>query len=423
MNIAPLKDILRFDILKPPVRQRLFLRPLTWLLSFPDVWMHHTKIHKSVSKDLKPPFLVLCNHVSFLDFKVLTAALFPKRANYIVAIDGFVGPGREWLLRNAGGVCKRKFTNDVVLVRQLMRIIKNGDIAVIYPEARYSLCGTGAILPESLGKTAKLLKVPIVSLITKGHHIDSPVWNLRKRKVRTEADMKTIATAEEILTLSVNEINERIEKEFKYDDFAWQRENRVAVKQSWRAEGLHKVLYQCPNCKTEYRMSTSGAKIRCNQCGKIWIMSEYGELSAKEGVTEFSHIPDWYEWERSQVAGEVENGTYGYDLTARVDSLPNARGFIPVGEASLKHNMDGFVLDGEHDGKPYHIEINAKTIYSLHIEYDYRGKGRDCIDLNTHDDTFYIYPHGDEFAVTKMALATEEIYKKQRIESEIQLSI
>ena len=30
-------------------------------------------------------------------------------------------------------------------------------------------------------------------------------------------------------------------------------------------------------------------------------MDEYGELHAVSGKTEFSHIPDWYEFEREQV--------------------------------------------------------------------------------------------------------------------------
>jgi hypothetical protein len=34
----------------------------------------------------------------------------------------------------------------------------------------------------------------------------------------------------------------------------------------------------------------------------------------------------------------------------------------------------------------------------------------DCVDLNTLDDTWYVYPHGRDFSVTKMALATEELY-------------
>ena len=148
---------------------------------------HRAIIRKARAEGLKPPYLLLCNHNAFLDFKVATKAIYPDRANYIVAIDGFIG--REGLLRRVGCICKRKFTEDLVLIRQLKRVIQNGDVLVVYPEARYSLCGTTAVLPASLGKLCKLLGVPVVTLICHGHHIDSPFWNLHFRNVRpTEAD-------------------------------------------------------------------------------------------------------------------------------------------------------------------------------------------------------------------------------------------
>ena len=37
-----------------------------------------------------------------------------------------------------------------------------------------------------------------------------------------------------------------------------------------------------------------------------------------------------------------------------------------------------------------------------------------CVDLNTLEDTWYIYPHDCAFSVTKMALATEELYYAHR---------
>ncbi len=52
-------------------------------------------------------------------------------------------------------------------------------------------------------------------------------------------------------------------------------------------------------------------------------------------------------------------------------------------------------------------------MYSCHIEYNYLGKHGDCIDINTLADTYYIYPEGNDFSVTKIALATEELYKKE----------
>ena len=135
-------------------------------------------------------------------------------------------------------------------------------------------------------------------------------------------------------------------------------------------------------------------------------MSELGEVSADEGETEFSHIPDWYEWERENVRREVEEGRYAFSCPVHVDALPKDR-FLPIGKGTLRHDMDGFTLETEREGR---VHIPAKIQYSCHIEYEYLGKYGDCIDLNRTDGTYYIYPEGAPFAVTKIALATEELY-------------
>ena len=396
---------------KPPVRTRWYLRPLTWLLSAPAALKHRTVIRKTGMENIKPPYVLLCNHNAFMDFKVATMAMFPHRANYIVAIDGFIG--REWLLRDVGCICKRKFTNDITLIRQLRQVIKNGDIAVIYPEARYSLCGTTAVLPASLGKLCRMLGVPVVTLICHGHHVNSPFWNLRERNVApTEAEMSLLFTPQDLKDLPVDELNRRIVEAFQYDDFAWQKERGIRTPYPGRAEGLHKVLYQCPACGREYRMTSEGTQLRCTACGKSWTMTELGELRADEGETEFSHIPDWYEWERENVRREVEAGSYSTGvLPVRVDSLPNARRFLRLGEGTMVHDMNGFAVRGTTpEGEPFEMIKNVPSLYSCHIEYEYLGKYGDCVDLNTLEDTWYIYPHDCDFSVTKMALATEELY-------------
>ena len=405
------KEFERFDMKRPPERTRWYLRPLTYILSAPDVKKHGAIIRRIGTEDLKPPYMLLCNHNAFLDFKVATMAVWPARANYVVAIDGFIG--REELLRRVGCICKRKFTSDITLVRQLKAVIDNGDVAMIYPEARYSLCGTTAVLPTSLGKLCKLLKVPVAVLICHGHHVNSPFWNLHDRGVKpTEAEFRLLFTPEELKSTSVDELNCRIVEAFQYDDFAWQKERGIRTPYEGRAEGLHKVLYQCPHCGTEFRMSSKGTKLFCESCGKSWTMSELGELSADEGETEFSHIPDWYEWERANVQKEVADGTYSSGvLPVTVDTLPNAKKFIRLGEGTMVHDMNGFTVRGtDVDGDPFEMIKTVPSLYSCHIEYEYLGKHGDCVDLNTLEDTWYIYPHDCDFAVTKMALATEELY-------------
>ena len=401
----------RFDMAKRPNRQWRILTPVTWLLSYPKAIAHKAIVNKEgMPEKLKPPCFLLCNHNSFMDFMIMTKAIFPNRANYVVAIDGYIG--REWLLRAVGGICNRKFTRSISLVRNMLHARDNGGIVALFPEARYSLCGTTAVLPESLGKMAKKMNIPVVTLIMHGHHINSPFWNTGNRKVKpVESEMKLLFTKEETQKLPVDVLNARIAEAFVYDDYAWQKEKRIRVTDKKRAEGLHKVLYQCAACGIEFKMTSAGSRLQCGECGKSWEMSEYGELSATGGQTEFTHIPDWYEWERVNVRKEVEEGTYTFEAEVRIESLPNAKKFVVFKDAGrLAHDANGFTLTGVYDNEEFEITWAPSLLQSCHIEYNYMGRG-DCIDLNTNDDTFYLFPKGGGYAVTKIALATEELFR------------
>ena len=398
----------RFDMKKRPNRQHF--RPLLRLLSLPSLWSHREKLTKTNMEGVEPPYLFLSNHNSFIDFLVGYKAVAPHKVNFVASIDGFAVFG-EKIMRFIGCICKRKFTNDTLLLRKMTRVIKNGDIIGIYPEARYSLCGTTAVLPESLGKLVKLFNVPVVTLMCHGHHINQPFWNQKSRHVKgLTAEMNCLLKKEEVEKLSVDEINQKIKDSFWYDDFKWQKDNNIKVKYKKRAEGLEKVLYQCPHCLKEYHMSSNLDILKCDNCGKQWQMTELGELKALDGETEFSHIPDWYEWERLNIRKEVWENRYSFSSKVIVDAIPNNK-FIPIGEAYFEHNMNGFFLKGNFEGEDYSIEIPAKTTYSVHIEYNFKLRKRDCIDLNTLTDTCYVYPDGNEFSVTKMALATEELFQ------------
>jgi|LSQX01.3.fsa_nt_gb hypothetical protein len=403
-----IEDFPRFDFVEEIKPQAYYLQPLSWALSYPDVWKYKAKIQRDL-KGVKPPYIMLCNHNSFLDFKVMTAAIFPKRANYVVALDGFIG--REGIMRKVGCIGKRKFVNDVELIRQTVRLLKQGQIVVYYPEARYSFVGTNSVLPDSLGKMLRFLQVPVVTLITHGHHLHEPAWNQTARDVPIESELKLLLTAEEVARLSPEEILERVDQAMTYDDYAWQTENKIRIDYPKRAEELHRVLYQCPNCKTEYRMQSEGAHLSCQACGKTWELTEYGQIRALEGETEFDSPPAWYEWERENVRAEVLAGTYGMESEVLIDSLPNSKGFVPLGKGWLRHDMNGIVLRGQHLGEDFEVIKSNISLYSIHVEFNYIDKKRDLIDISTIDDTYFVYPLSEDTSVTKISLAVEELYK------------
>lgn len=402
----------RFNMKKPPMRCNLLFKCIMWSISYLETAKHKTSIEKINMDGLKPPYLLLGNHNAFFDMNVSIRATFPHFSNYVVAIDGYLG--REWLLRGIGAICKRKFTNNMSLIQHLKTVVERKGIPAIYPEARYSLCGTTATLPESLGKLIKHLDIPVVTLICHGHHINHPFWNTRheRKVVPTTATMRQFLTKDDVRNLSAEEINEKLVKEFQYDDYKWQLENRIKVSCEDRAVGLEKILYQCPNCKTEFQMVGKGSTLSCTHCGKNWLMTEYGELHAEDGNTEFSHIPDWYEWERKNVRKEVEDGTYSSgELDVKVMSLPNAKRFIDLGIGKMIHDMNGFkVKVSDKDGDDHVLEKVVSSLYSCHVEFEYLFKYGDLIDLNTLTDTWYCIPFNKPFSVCKMSLATEELY-------------
>ena len=219
-SLDEVRSMERFDLKKLPIKPKWYLQLLAWVLAFPETFKVHPKIIKHNMKGLKGPYIMLCNHNSFLDFKIATRAVFPRRSSYIVAIDGYIN--REGLMRNVGCFMKRKFVSEIALVKQIKHsLVKNKNICQIYPEARYSLVGTTSMLPESLGKLVKLMKHPVTTLISHGHHLRQPFWNLKQRKVRTRTDLTQIITKEEISELSIDEINSRINKAFQYNDYSY----------------------------------------------------------------------------------------------------------------------------------------------------------------------------------------------------------
>ena len=405
------KNNKRYKTAKYPIRQPILIVWLIWLLSKIMLIGKKYKVEKINMEGLKPPYMLLSNHMYFIDFELCAMGTLPHRVNNVVSIDGYYR--RPWLMELIGAICTRKYTRDLHLIKSINKVLKRGDVMSMYPEARYSPCGVLSFMPDSLGKLIKLNKVPVVAVVHHGNHLHSPFWNFRKkRKVPLHTTMTQILTAEQVKSMSVDEINEAVKQGLYYDDYKYAYENGIKITEPYRAEGLHKVLYQCPNCKKEHVMDSKGTEIFCTECGKRWNFNEDCTLSAINGETEFSHIPDWFLWEKENVKNEVRSGNYSFFDEVEVFSMPRTWKFEKLGMATITHDKDnGFILKGHYNGKDYEIKRAPIENNSLHIEYDYCYLyPLDCFDISTENDSFYCYPKNARNVVTKLAFATEEIY-------------
>lgn len=394
----------------PPVRPNLLFRTVLKLVSLSDL-LATRFTYRTIDMDRlgkKEPCLILMNHSSFIDLKIAMHVMYPRPVNIVCTSDGFVG--KNWLMRQIGCIPTNKFVSDLLLIRDMRYALKELNSSVLmYPEASYSFDGTATPLPESLGKCVKLLKVPVVIIRTYGAFARDPLYNnLQLRKVNVSADVKYFLSPEDIEERSAEEVNQMLREAFTFDNFRWQQENQVKINESFRADGLERVLYKCPHCGDETGMRGKGIKLTCIHCGKTYTLTEYGHLEAEDGDPAFTHVPDWFRWERDQVTRELADGTYHLDLDVDIFMLVNSKAIYKVGSGQLTHNKDGFHLTGCDGQLDYRQKPQAS--YSLYSDYYWYEMG-DMICIGDRDTLYYCFPKGTGNLVAKARIAAEELYK------------
>lgn len=398
-----------YDLAEKPRRQNPFLLPLIWGGSWLLTRRGGLKVEKQGLEGLKPPYLVLSEHHGYSDYYIAPLALFPHRAFYVSDVEGFAAFGRG-LYRNLGCLPTRRFTRNTALVKNLETLAKGENIIVVFPEARHSNVGTSSLLPSSTGKLVKHLDIPVVTLKMMGSYLDAPIWDEdRRRNTPLEAKLELALDRDMIAAMDAPEISEFLNERLSYDEYQWQKENRIVVGSQHRAEGLHSVLYRCVYCGTEHRMNSKNAEISCNVCGQVWFMDEYGELRSYADTEDPIAIPTWYESQRAFVCEEIDRGEYLIDIDVTIEALPNHKGFVPLGSGRLVHCEDGFHLEIHENGE--HLMFPAQGMSSVHTEYNYRGKG-DCLVLSTQECCYYLYASKDFLPLTKIQFATEELYRR-----------
>ncbi len=396
-----------------PKRPNLFFRTLLKLVSLPDLWATSFSLDRVEMKEIgkNEPCLFLMNHSSFIDLEIVASILYPRPFNIVATTDGFIG--KDWLMRQIGCIPTKKFTTDLNLVRDIQYATKElNDSVVLFPEAGYSLDGTATPLPDTVGAFAKRLGVPVVMIRTYGAFSRDPLYNnLQRRKVRVSATMECIATKEELIALSAEELQGRIEEQFTFDHFRWQKENGVRITEPTRADFLNRVLYQCPHCLSEGKTEGRGTTLTCHACGKAYELTELGELQAIAGETKFSYVTDWYRWEREEVRREIEEGRYSVVLPVEIYWSRDTKKLYRVGEGTLTHTPEGFHLTGC-DGALDYSQTSLAS-YSVNSDFNFYEIG-DMISVGNAQALYYCFPKIEGDIVAKMRLAAEESYKIAR---------
>lgn len=396
---------------RKPIRPNIFWRTLMRLVALPDLIATKFECEKiGMDKIGKgEPAFYLMNHSSFIDLEIAASVLYPRPFNIVATTDGFIG--KDWLMHQIGCIPARKFVPDPGCVKDMLYAARKlNDSILMYPEVGYSFDGTSTTLPDTLGHCVKMIGMPLVMLRTYGAFTRDPLYNyLQRRRVKVSARLECLLTKEEVAEMPAEEIQAIILREFSFDNFAWQKENGVRVTEKFRADGLERVCYKCPDCGTEAKMLGKGITLECTECGAKYELSELGELVRVDGKEQkIASVPAWYAWERECARAELEGGTYGVEFPVEIYAAFDTKDLYNIGGGVIKHDENGFRLTTDDGQLDYRQKPTAQ--YSINADLNWYELG-DIISVGDLKCLFYCLPKAEGIPVAKIRLAAEEAYK------------
>ena len=270
---------------------------------------NNVRITHNEARKLKGPYLILCNHPSRPDFVYTAMCIYPHRLNGVTARNYFYNKRLCWLLKNLGCIPKNLFNPDIETIKNILSVIKNNGIVMMMPEGRLSATGELETMPEGADKLIKKLKVPVVVVNVKGAHLTGAKWMQVRRKGRIDVSSKILLTKEEIENNSIEYIKDKLNLAMQYNDYKWNKTEKIEYKGKNLLKGVTNILYLCPHCKKEFTLDADKNIVHCNNCNTTYTMDNYYSFNKNED--NITDINDWYKFQiKSEKEKIINNPNY-----------------------------------------------------------------------------------------------------------------
>ncbi|MCR5088654.1 MAG: 1-acyl-sn-glycerol-3-phosphate acyltransferase [Oscillospiraceae bacterium] len=317
----------------------------------------------------KGPLVMIANHASRVDYQFTAPPCYPKRLNYVVGYNEFFRFPTNLLLPFMQVIPKKNFTPDTHALRQMMRVIAQGGNICLMPEGMSSITGMAQPVIPGGARLLKKLGVPVYYSKISGGYLTYTKHCLDQRKGRIEVVVDRMFTAEQLRELSVEEIEDSMNRLLAHDDYIWNRKAHVRFHgKGQMARQLDTLLYLCPGCGAVYEMECQGNRMTCRRCGNSVELDEYYQLHADEGSVSPELVTDWTILERQRAAEEVRKPDFCHSGHVRVGVLPEQKPLtgdatsLIRGEGMLSLDHGGLHFDGTLEGAPFRFTLPSAQL-------------------------------------------------------------
>jgi hypothetical protein len=259
------------------------------------------------------------------------------------------------------------FTTDLENAKNCMRVLKDGGMLAMMPEARLSTAGKYEGIHDTTYRFIQRVGVPVYVIRMRGDYFAKPKWGKGLRRgALVEGTLEQLFTQEDLKTLSLEELKVRVDDALYYDDFEWLKTKpQIRYKNKNLAVGLENILCRCPQCNSRYTLKTEKRKVYCESCGFT------RSLDSRYAFTEpapFENFAKWYDWQTAETDKEIAaNPDFSLEeeVVLKHSSKDGKTMLREAGKGVCRLDRTGLTYRGTEDGKEIEKVFPLSEIYRV----------------------------------------------------------
>jgi 1-acyl-sn-glycerol-3-phosphate acyltransferase len=364
-------------------------KPAKWvenILRFPIrtfiEWRSDIRIEQNDTIGLKPPYIILANHVNNWDPSVVNSYV-PEMMCFVAGDSLFRIPVLKNILHYTGAIPKAKFRNDTSTIRNMIRAKKHHRIIGIFPEGNRNWDGRTEPIIFSTAKLVKAMNIPVVIATIKGGHLSHPRWANGHRKGRIAISYRKIWDKGDVKNLSPEDIHQKLTEELAHDEMDWQAKQNVPYNGKNLAHYLERLLFLCPHCHTSGNLHSDGDHFQCRSCHYEVKYTATGFFEQVNHPLIFQTTTDWNQWQMEYWKKELINPSEEtpFSMTDEVklyvSSEKESFKLISSGTLSWENTSEHAIFQ-EEQNRIHQFSINKLEGLNIHLHHylDFLYDGR-----------------------------------------------